>query len=192
MIDGFKVTKLLKNNLYLSLKIKTMNLLKNLFMLFITALLVSCNSSDDNNVYLFNNANLSGTYEVTYIQSTETQTTNFNGAEIVSVTTNIGDTFEVDFTFFEDGNYLVNGLYRNVFTVVVDGDLIQEDSNIVVVDNEEGTYTTNGETLKLILDEEIHNVIHFNENEIRFTFEEMWVENGDTFVLNEEIRMIRQ
>jgi len=169
-----------------------MKILKNLFALIIIVSLTGCSSDDDNNVYLLTNANLAGIYEVTFLNSTLVHTGEFDGAEIVSTTTTIGDTFEVDFRFLEDGNYLVNGLFRNVTTIVVGENPPQEEAEIVVIDNEAGMYSTNSDTMRLIIDEEISEVTLFNENEIRFTFEEMWIEDEDTYLYNSEIRMIRK
>ena len=169
-----------------------MKLIKPLFLLMMIVSLVSCSSDDDNNQFLLNNANLAGTYEVTFFESTEVHTGEFDGEEIVSTTTNVGDTFEVDYRFLEDGNYLINGLYRNVTTVVVENNPPSEDAGFVVIDNEAGNYSTNSDTMRLIIDEEINEVTLFNENEIRFTFEETWIDGEDTYIYNSEIRMTRK
>lgn len=169
-----------------------MRLIKSLFVLFVAASLVSCSSDDDNNQLELNNANLAGTYAVTLLNSTEVQTTDFNGAEIISTTTTVGHTFELEIVFFENGNYVVDGLYVEEYLVVSNGTVQVEETDIIDIDFEEGIYSTNNSTMELVLDGETYEVDLFNQNEIRVSLEDIWVENGDDFVYTEEIRMIRQ
>ncbi len=169
-----------------------MKLLKNLFALIVIVSLASCSSDDDNNQFLLTNANLAGTYDVTFLNTTEVQTTDVNGADIITITTTIGETFELEIVFSENGNYLIDGLYVERYKRIVDGDIIEEDTDIIDIDVEEGTYSTNDTSMKLTLDGEVYDVTLFNENEIRITFEDVWVEDGDDFVYTEEIRLERQ
>lgn len=171
-----------------------MKILKNLFALIIIVSLAGCSSDDDNNTYLLNNSNLKGLYEITYFVSTEVKTTIVDGFEVEKTTNSIGDTFEIDFIFSENGTYSVDGLFRDVFTVVVNGVLDEylSGSDIIDIDNEEGTYSTNQSSMTIVLDGEVYDVTLFNENEIRFTFEEIWEENGSNFIYTEEIRLERQ
>ncbi len=171
-----------------------MKILKSLFVLFAVVSLVSCNSDDDNNHYILNNSNLEGLYKINHFGSTEVKTTIVDGFVVEKTTTSVGDTFEVDFTFTENGTYNVDGLFRDVFTVVVNGVLDEEQSgsDIIEINNEGGNYSTNDASMTIVLDGEVYDVTLFNENEIRFTFEEMWEENGSEFVYSEEIRLERQ
>ncbi len=171
-----------------------MKLLKPLFVLMLIISLVSCSSDDDNNQFLLNNSNLKGLYEIKHFESTEVKTTIVDGFEVEKTTTSAGDTFEVDFTFTENGTYNVDGLFRDVFTVVVNGVLDEDESgsDIIEINNEGGTYSTNDTSMTIVLDGEVYDVTLFNENEIRFTFEEMWEENGSDFIYTEEIRLERQ
>jgi len=171
-----------------------MKILKNIFALIMIVSLASCSSDDDNNQYLLNNSNLQGLYEITSFVTKEVKTTIVDGFVVEKTTTSIGDTFEVDFTFTENGTYNVDGLFRDVFTVVVNGVLDEDESGsyIIEINNEEGTYSTNDTSMTLVLDGEVYDITLFNENEIRFTFEEMWEENGSDFVYTEEIRLERQ
>ena len=168
-----------------------MKILKNLFALIILVSFASCNSDDDNNQFLLTNANLSGTYEVTLLNTTEIQTTDVNGVDFLTTTTTIGHTFQLEIVFFDNGNYIIDGLYVEDYRMDVDGDVQEEDTEIIDIDYVEGVYSTNDSSMELVLDGETYEVTLFNENEIRFTFEEMWVEEGDDFVYTEEIRLVR-
>jgi len=171
-----------------------MKILKTIFALIIIASLVACNNDDDNNQYLLNNSNLKGLYEITYSVSTEVKTTIVDGFVVERTTTSVGDTFEVDFIFTENGTYNVDGLFRNVYTVVVNGDLDEEESGseIIEIENVEGTYSTNESSMTIVLDEEVSDVTLFNENEIRFISEDIWEENGSDYIYTSEIRLVRQ
>lgn len=169
-----------------------MKLLKPLFLLLMIVSLVSCNSDDDNNQFLLNNSNLAGTYSVSLLNSTELQTTNVNGVDFVTTTTTTGHTFQLEIVFFENGNYIVDGLYVEDYHRDVEGEVIEDSTEIIDIDYEEGTYSTNNSSMELVLDGETYEVDLFNENEIRVSLEDIWVEDGDDFVYTEEIRLLRQ
>ncbi|MFT5248527.1 MAG: hypothetical protein ACI93P_000240 [bacterium] len=169
-----------------------MKLLKTLFVLFVAVSLVSCSSDDDNNQYEFNNANLAGTYEVTLLNTTEVQTTNVNGLDIITEYTTVGDTFQLTIVFSESGSYVIDGEFRNSYVETVAGQVQGEGSEILVIDSETGDYSTNNSTMTFVLDGEVFSVALFNANELRVTSEDIYVENGDEFVYTSEIRMIRQ
>lgn len=156
--------------------------------------IVSCKKDDDgDNTFLLNNTNVAGSYALTFFASTDVETTTINGLEIVSTTTTTGDTFQLDIIFDEDGSYLVDGEYRESFVVDVNGTVTMEDSEIIVIDNETGNYSTNSANSLFILDGTIYEVTLFNQTELRITSQEIITEtNGDTFRYNEEMRFTRQ
>ena len=165
-----------------------------LFLVLMTTILASC-KKDDNGVteFVLNNENLSGIYELTFFRSTTVETTNINGLDIVSTITNTGDTFEVDYTFTPNGSYSAEGLYRIVFTTVVNGELTEEDAFIVTVNIQNGSYSTTSSSAILVLDGADYEVSFFSESELRITLEEIRTfPNGDTEVYNEELRFIRK
>ena len=167
-----------------------MKLLKSLFVLFVAVSLVSC-SSDDDNQYLLNNANLSGIYNVTMLNTTETQTTDVNGADIITVTTTVGDTFELTVDFDEDGSYVINGAYRDSYLQTVAGEIVDEGAEIIFIDNETGDFSTSNSTMTMVLDGEVYEVELFNQNELRITSEDVEIFNGDEYIYTSEIRMVR-
>tara|TARA_R110000787_G_scaffold28923_5_gene78820 strand:+ start:68772 stop:69281 length:510 start_codon:yes stop_codon:yes gene_type:complete len=169
-----------------------MKLLKSLFVLFVAVSLLSCSSDDDSNQYEFNNANLSGTYTVTMLNSTEIQTTNVNGLDVITEYTTVGDTFQLTIVFSASGSYVIDGEYRDSYIETVAGQVQDEGSEIVVIDNATGNYSTNNSTMTFVMDGEVFSVALFNANELRITSEDIYVESGDEFVYTSEIRMVRQ
>lgn len=169
-----------------------MKILKPILLLVILVSFVSCNNDDDNNDYLLNNENLAGTYNVTMLNSREVQTTDVNGVDIITTTTTSGNTFQLEIVFFDNGNYVVDGLYVEEYRMDVQGEVLEEDTEIIDIDFSEGTYATNNTSMELVMDGDTYEVTLFNQNELRVTLEDIWVENGDDFVYTEEIRMVRQ
>jgi hypothetical protein len=166
-----------------------------LLIFLLATSLLSCKKDDDGNVtaFLLSNENLSGIYELIFFQSTLVETTNVNGLDIVSTTTNTGDTFEVDYTFTENGRYSAEGLFRIVFTVVVNGETTQEDAFIETISIQNASYSVTSSSSILVLDEKTYEVILFNESEFRITLEEIRTfSNGDTEMYNEELRFVRK
>jgi|TARA_B110000914_G_scaffold130014_1_gene113623 hypothetical protein len=198
-----------------------MKFLKILFVLFVAVSLVSCSSDDDGvdplldtdgdgvvdiddlcpntpgtiidqGCYLFTNINVSSSpYSVTMLNTTEIQTTNVNGLDIVTEKTRVGDIFQLTYTFSENGTFVLDGEYLVNYSVVVAGEIITEDTEIIVIDNGIGSYTTNDSTMILVFDDKIYSVTLFNQNDLRITTEDIYEENGDEFVYTSEIRMIR-
>ena len=198
-----------------------MKFLKILFVLFVAVSLVSCSSDDDGvdplldtdgdgvvdiddlcpntpgtiidqGCYLFTNINVSSSpYSVTMLNTTEIQTTNVNGLDIVTEKTRVGDIFQLTYTFSENGTFVLDGEYLVNYSVVVAGEIITEDTEIIVIDNGIGSYTTNDSTMILVFDDKIYSVTLFNQNDLRITTEDIYEENGDEFVYTSEIRMTR-
>ena len=198
-----------------------MKFLKILFVLFVAVSLVSCSSDNDGvdplldtdgdgvvdiddlcpntpgtiidqGCYLFTNINVSSSpYSVTMLNTTEIQTTNVNGLDIVTEKTRVGDIFQLTYTFSENGTFVLDGEYLVNYSVVVAGEIITEDTEIIVIDNGIGSYTTNDSTMILVFDDKIYSVTLFNQNDLRITTEDIYEENGDEFVYTSEIRMTR-
>ncbi|GHC45377.1 hypothetical protein [Ulvibacter litoralis] len=170
-----------------------MKLSKIVAVLFVALSIVSCKSDDDGaNEFVYNKANLEGTYSLNYFVSTEVETTIINGYEVATTTTSTGDTFQVDFIFSENGTYTVDGEFRETYTVVVNGETTEEDSQIIVISNETAGYSVSASTSLLILDGETYQVTVFNENELQLRLEEASSSNGDTYLYTEELRFTRQ
>tara|TARA_B100000809_G_scaffold265773_1_gene325670 strand:- start:11742 stop:12245 length:504 start_codon:yes stop_codon:yes gene_type:complete len=167
-----------------------MKLLKSLFVLFVAVSIISC-SSDDSNQYTLNNANLSGTHSITMLNSSETETTNVNGLDIVTVSTTVGDTFQVIIVFSEDGTYAINGEYRIGYVTTVAGQIVNEGFEIIDFTNETGNYTTNDSLMEIEFDGETYDVTLFNANELRMVTQNIYTNNGIDHLDVFEMRMTR-
>jgi len=169
-----------------------MKLLKNIFILILAVSLASCSSDDDNNQYLLTNENIAGSYNITLLNTKEVQTTDVNGVDIITETTETGSTFQLEVIFSENGNVLMDGEYVINTRVEVAGQLVEEDTEIIVIDSEQTNYTTNNTSMTLVLDGEVYDVTVFNSNEIRLSLEDVYTEGGDNYVYTEDIKMVRQ
>ena len=168
-----------------------MKLLRHIFAFIILVSLTAC-TSDDAPVYELNTENLSaGTYEITYLTSNETETVNINGLDIVTESSTSGETFQLTVDFFENGTYVVDGQYVINTLVTVAGETVEESTVIADIDNEQGTYTANNNTMKLLLDETLYDVTRFNANELRLSYTTAYTEDGIDYVEASEIRMER-
>ncbi len=169
-----------------------MRFFKHFFILAISVSLIACTGDDDTPAYELNNANLSaGTYEITYLTSNETETVNINGLDIVTESSTSGETFQLIVDFFDNGTYVVDGQYVINTLVTVAGETVEESTVIADIDNEQGTYTANNNTMKLLLDETFYDVTRFNANELRLSYTTAYTEDGVDYIEASEIRMER-
>lgn len=168
-----------------------MKLLKSLLVLFVAVSIISCSSDDDSVQYTLNNANLSGTHSLTMLNTSDTETTNINGLDVVTEFTTVGETFQVIVVFDEDGTYVINGEYLVNYVTRVAGQIVDEGSEIIVITNETGDYTTNNALMEIELDGETYDVTLFNANELRMVSEDIYTENDVDYVDTSEIRMTR-
>ena len=169
-----------------------MRFFKHFFILAISVSLIACTGDDDTPAYELNNANLSaGTYEITYLTSNETETVNINGLDIVTESSTSGETFQLIVDFFDNGTYVVDGQYVINTLVTVAGETVEESTVIADIDNEQGTYTANNNTMKLLLDETFYDVTRFNANELRLSYTTAYTEDGIDYIEASEIRMER-
>ena len=75
--------------------------------------------------------------------------------------------------------------------VTVAGETVEESTVIVDIDNEQGTYTPNNNSMQLLLDETLYDVTFFNANELRLSYSEAYTEDGIDYFESSEIRMAR-
>jgi hypothetical protein len=143
-------------------------------------------------VYLLTNENVAGSYDIVLLNSKKIQTTDVNGVDIITETTITGSTFQLEIIFSENGNVLMDGEYVINNRVEVAGQLVSDDTSIVVIDSQESNYTTNNTSMTMVLAGKVYDVTVFNSNEIRLFIEEVSIENGDTVVSTDEIKMVRQ
>ena len=169
-----------------------MKLFRHFFILAISISLIACTGDDDAPAYELNTENLSaGTYDITYLTSNDTETVNINGLDIITESSTSGETFQLTIDFFDNGTYVVDGQYVLNTLVVVAGETVEESTVIADIDNEQGTYTANNNTMKLLLDETFYDVTRFNANELRLSSIDAYTEDGIDYVESFEIRMER-
>lgn len=145
-----------------------MKLSKLFFLVVLAIATVSCSSDDDGTPFLLNPANLSGNYKTELLTMTIEQTFTVNNVPVVSTTSIVGDTFELNTVFKEDGTYTSLGQYRMVTTTKTAGQTTTE-SKIVNVD-ETGTYVINqtAKNITITIDGEskTYNATLFNETKL--------------------------
>ncbi len=170
-----------------------MKLSKIVLVLVLALSIVSCKKKDDDGItpFLLTNANIADSHALTYYMSTLVETTNFNGLDIVSTTATVGDTFQLDYIFDENGGLIMDGAYRSSYTVDVNGTITMQDSEILVFDNLAGAYSIASSSSILVINNKSYEVTLFNETELRITREEITNSGGDTTVFNEEYRFTR-
>ena len=168
-----------------------MKLFRHIFAFIVVVSLASC-TSDDPPAYQLNTENLSaGTYEVTYLASNNTETININGLDIITEASSIGETFQLTVDFFGNGTYVLDGQYVINTLVTVAGETVEQSTFIVDIDNEEGTYSPNNNTMQLLLDETLFDVTLFNNNQLRLSTSDAYTEDDIDYFETSEIRMVR-
>jgi len=174
-----------------------MKFLKIVLVIIMVVSIASCKSDDDgNSPFNLSNANLAGTYDLTYFTENETVTGTVGGSPITLTFNTTADTYQVEMVYTESGSYTINGAFR---TIVVSSDGSPAEVSIVSIDDF-GTYQVNETAQTLVLtsegdgisDSQVNTVTLFNETEFRFTFGETYEEDGDTVVSTAEYRFVRQ
>ncbi len=172
-----------------------MKILKIILALIMIVSIASCSSDDDNNQLLLTNANLAGVYGIDYLKTVDIETIVFNGIPVTSTTTTEGDTFQIDWTFTENGTFTIEGQYRQVSITVIGNDTTTNTEILLI--NETGTYVlnANNQTIALAFDSDedtqVYDIELFNENNLQIRFEESFVEEDFTSEFSIEIGLSR-
>ncbi len=153
-----------------------MKILKFFLLAFTLVAFVSCSSDDDSSgddvmVVELTNANLAGTYAITfYAGSSVTTVTATDGSSVVTERENYsGDTFtDAIFVFNENGTFSASGSYRENSTLMVTGQAPQSDSVIVNIDLS-GSYSLNNATRTITIDGQTFDVNTFNGTNLKVT-----------------------
>ena len=170
---------------------------KILIILVVTVSFLSCNKSDDAPVaFVLNNANIAGTHNLTYFTRSQVITGTVGGATIVITNNTTADTYQARVVFTEAGAYTLSGEFRTTTTSSQGGDPVV----VIVVLNETGTYQVNDAAKTIVMieegstlgDSDINTVALFNETEMRVTFGNTYMANGDEIVEMQELRFVRQ
>lgn len=169
-----------------SQKNKIMKAIKSLFVFLIIISAVAC-SKDDSPRYEYNKNNLTGTYSLVYLESKEVKTVKVDGFDVVTTTELKGDTFSTTYSFSSDNSLTKDGTYRVVETKT-QNDQTQETSYIVVLDNEQVSFSVQEDARLLTIEGVSYDVSHFNETGFRIKRTESREVEGMTVDFEEELR----
>lgn len=164
-----------------------MKLTKLFSILMLAVVLLGCSSSDDSsNAYNYNKDNLTGTYSLTAFQSKEIKTVKVEGFDVITTIVSTGDTFDVTNRFDSNNVLTMDGTYR-VTEVKTQGGETSEDAFIIVLENDQQTYSVNANTSELTLTGKTYKVNDFGRTGFKINFEKTTVQdNGDNTVYTEE------
>jgi hypothetical protein len=169
------------------------------FFLFTATLItvVACSSDDDGGgptVIELNNANLAGTYEVTFYEGSVISTiTASDGSNVVLETeTFTTDTFsDAEFTFNEDGTYTGSGNYRITYVLTISGQAPETETDIESFDTQ-GSYSLNSTTRTITFDfDSVEDVTFFDGNSLTIKGGDVDTFEGITDTEEYEIRLVR-
>ena len=173
-----------------------MKVYRKLIVFSFILLLFACKSDDDGDQFLLTYANLSGVYDMVHFSGNIETTVEIQGIPVTAVTTIVGDTFQVDATFNQNGTYSIEGEYRVTITTTAGGNT-ETDTEIVVVDDS-GTYQidANDQTITITSDVDEFNgtfdITLFNQTQLRIVKEESSIIDGSTVDSIIELRFVRQ
>lgn len=165
--------------------------LKILGLAIFTLFIMSCESDDDNGPEL-NNASIAGTYNVTALTASGTDTYTFNGITETETFTLVGSNFNnTTFTFTEAGMVTTAGTFTTTTVYTEDG---ISDTEVEVTDIDlSGTYTLSGNNLILSNgDGATVTVRNFSNNGMELFFEINEVDGGDTYQAEGTYTLVRQ
>ncbi|MGB0789458.1 MAG: hypothetical protein ACPG7E_05440 [Marinirhabdus sp.] len=152
---------------------------KYLLVTFLSLALFSCKSDDEGNVeFDLSNTNIAGTYDMTMLTYSATGSVEVNGVPVETSIEGVGDTFQIDFVFNDNGTYAATGEYRGT-TVVTSGGNSETDTEIIIM-NDTGTYAIAGDAMLTLTpagDEQsiyasTYTVTRFTQTEIYLTVDE--------------------
>ena len=195
-IKRIKTYVTFKKTTYICSKFKPMRILKKLFLFSFIFLMFACKSDDEGSQFLLSYENLAGLYDLVYFNGNIETTVEIQGIPVTAVTTIVGDTFQVDATFNQNGTYTIEGEYRVTITTTAGGNT-ETDTEIVVIDDS-GTFQidANEQTVTITSDldefDGTFDVTLFNETQVRLVQEESNVVEGATVDSIIELRFVRQ
>ncbi|MDN3722937.1 hypothetical protein QRD02_00960 [Aequorivita sp. SDUM287046] len=170
--------------------------ISKLLLLFVLAVAaVGCNKDDDDNgpaPYQYNKDNLTGTYKLTFYESQDVETVNVSGFDVVTTTTSVGDTFNVNVVFASNNTVSLDGNYR-VTETVTQGNQSNTTTYIIDIDNETSGFSVNAAGNELTIDGSTYQVSNFSPTGFQINLSETTTEpNGDSSVYTEELRFTKQ
>lgn len=167
-----------------------MKVFKSIFVLMLAIATVSC-SSDDDGGYPYTKNNLTGTYSLVYLQSTQVKTVIVDGFEVVTTTEITGDTFDATYAFSPDNTVVKNGTYR-IVEKITQNNQSQESSRIIVMNDEIVSFSVQESAKKLTIDGKTYDVSQFGTTGFRLKHTASSEEpNGGSIEYTEELRFTK-
>jgi len=158
--------------------------LKFILLFTVSIAMLSCGNDDDSSGPDLTAANITGTYNLTFLEFTDVVTRVLDVGTIVTTTEGVADTFDdSNIVFNANGTFTVEFQYRITTT------------RTTTIDGEEtsGTYSINEEDETITFDNEsIADITRFNGDELRIEFNDTFIEDNITEVITEEFRFERQ
>ena len=170
--------------------------MRKLFIISFVFLIFACKSDDEGNQYLLSYENVAGLYNLVYLNGNIDTTVEVQGIPVTAVTTIVGDTFQVDATFNQNGTYSLEGEYRVTITTTAGGNT-ETDTEIVVIDDT-GTYQIDANEQMITITSNLEefdgsfDVTLFNETQLRMVQEESTEADGAQIDSIIEMRFVRQ
>jgi hypothetical protein len=169
-----------------------MKFTKILFSLFILVIATSCGDDDDSG-YVFNNANLAGTYNIVSFTGMGTETDSSSGAvEVGTSTVTASDFINATITFNESGTITSSGSYTLTETYTEDGvtdeDVYQEDVDF----NATYSITGNSITINGGIDGSTVSVENFSQNGLNLVLNFLEIDTDYRFEGSATYQLIRQ
>ncbi len=171
---------------------------KLLFLLFVTTIVTSCSSDDDNtSSFDLTVENFSGVYSVTLLNSNDVETFTTDGETTTNTFNSEGSDFNLIWTFTPTGEITLTGSYTITDTGIEDGEAFTFTDTVIL--NESGTYVLDvvNQTVLLSFDGEdddeaqLFDIQIFNENTIQLFSEETFTSDEFTGVFTVEVGLSR-
>jgi len=172
--------------------------MKNTFriacILFISVFVItSCESDDDNNAFVLNNANIAGTYNLTAFSGTARETDTSGGRTDTVLQTIVGGNFNnATVTFNANGTVSSTGSYTSVLTTVEDG--FTDTETTIDSTDISGSYTITGNSIRIssLMDATTITILDFSRTGLKLNYVESDSDVDYTFDASVTFTLVRQ
>jgi len=174
-----------------------MKKLKFILLFALSIAMLSCGDDDDggSNEPELTAAELAGTYNLTFLESTtEIEETLSTGSTVTTTIEEVGDTFDdSNVVFNSNGTFTTDFQYRITRTTtstIEDFETTEETE--IESGSSSGAFSVNEANETVTIAGSIYDIIRFTNSELRIELNETSVENDITETFTEELRFERQ
>lgn len=171
-----------------------MKKLQLILLLAVGIVIASCGGDDDSADPELTTANIAGTYNLTFIESTYVESIILDAGTVVTTTETVGDTFgDSNIVLSANGTYTTNFQYRITETTMstIEGSEATVDTEIIN-ESDSGTYSISEENQTITFDGSANDVTRFDGEDLRLEFSSNDTFDDGTETFNTEIRFVRQ